>query len=81
MTALLRIEDVSAGIATGRLRGRIEVYAADAATTVESGGRNVPLELEPTAALAYQLEGAPSGTPRWASSSQPSSRRFPKGCS
>jgi len=59
VTAVLRIEDVLAGIATGNLRGRIEVYAADAATTVEIGGRSVPLELEPTAALAYQLEGAP----------------------
>jgi pimeloyl-ACP methyl ester carboxylesterase len=60
VTAVLRIEDVSAGIATGNLTGRIEVYAADAATSVESGGRSVPLELEPTAALAYQLEGAPA---------------------
>ena len=59
VTAVLRIEDVSTGIATGNLKGRIEVYAADATTTVEIGGRNVPLELEPTAALAYQLEGAP----------------------
>src|SRR5215813_8544777 len=59
VTAFLDIEDVSKGIATGELRGRIEVYAADATTTVERGGRNVPLELEPTAALAYQLEGAP----------------------
>jgi pimeloyl-ACP methyl ester carboxylesterase len=59
VTAVLRIEDVSAGIATGNLAGRIEVYAADAATSVESNGRSVPLELEPTAALAYQLEGAP----------------------
>jgi pimeloyl-ACP methyl ester carboxylesterase len=59
VTALLRIEDVFAGIATGNLRGRIEVYAADAATTAEIGGRSVPLELEPTATLAYQLEGAP----------------------
>jgi pimeloyl-ACP methyl ester carboxylesterase len=59
VTALLRIEDVFAGIATGNLRGRIEVYAADAATTVEIGGRLVPLDLEPTAALAYQLESAP----------------------
>jgi len=59
VTAVLRIEDVSTGIATGNLRGRIEVYAADAATTAEVVGRNVPLELEPTAALAYQLEGAP----------------------
>ena len=59
VTAVLRIEDVSTGIATGHLRGRLEVYAADAATTVSSGTRDVPLELEPTAALAYQLEGAP----------------------
>lgn len=59
VTAVLRIEDVSAGIASGNLQGRIEVYAADAATTVEAAGRSVPLELEPTAALAYQLEGAP----------------------
>ena len=59
VTALLRIEDVAAGIETGNVRGRIEVYAADAATTADIGGRKVPLELEPTAALAYQLEGAP----------------------
>ncbi len=59
VTALLNIEDVSTGIATGNLRGRIDVYAADATSTVARGGRNVPLELEPTAALAYQLEGAP----------------------
>jgi pimeloyl-ACP methyl ester carboxylesterase len=59
VTALLRIEDVSARIATGNLRGRLEIYAADAATTAEIGGRSVPLELEPTAALAYQLEGSP----------------------
>ena len=60
VTALLRIDDVSTGIATGNVQARIEVYAADAATTVKGeGGRDVPLELEPTAALAYQLEGAP----------------------
>jgi pimeloyl-ACP methyl ester carboxylesterase len=59
VTAVLRIEEVSEGIATGALRGRMEVYAADAATTMEYEGRQVPLELEPTAALAYQLEGAP----------------------
>jgi len=58
VTAVLRIDDVTTGIATGNLSGQIEVYAADAATTVDLG-RNVPLELEPTAALAYQLEGAP----------------------
>ena len=60
VTALLRIDDVSTGIATGTMRAQIEVYAADATMTVKGpGGRDVPLELEPTAALAYQLEGAP----------------------
>jgi pimeloyl-ACP methyl ester carboxylesterase len=59
VTAVMRIEDVSTGIATGNVKGRIEVYAADAGTTVKSGDRDVPLELEPTAALAYQLEGSP----------------------
>jgi len=59
VTAVLRIDDVTTGIATGNLSGAIEVYAADAATTVDFLGRKVPLELEPTAALAYQLDGAP----------------------
>jgi pimeloyl-ACP methyl ester carboxylesterase len=59
VTAVLRIDDVLAGIATGELKGRIEVFAADSATTVDTGSRSVPLELEPTAAFAYELEGAP----------------------
>ena len=59
MTAFVRLEDVLQGIADGRLRGRIELYPADEATTVEIDGRQLPLELEPTAALAYGLEGAP----------------------
>ena len=41
------------------MQGDIEIYAADSAETVEVDGRRVPLELEPSAALAYQLEGAP----------------------
>ena len=59
VTAFVRLENVSQGIAEGRVRGRIELYPADAATTVEVEGGQVPLELEPTATLAYQLEGAP----------------------
>jgi pimeloyl-ACP methyl ester carboxylesterase len=59
VTAVLLIDDVLTGIATGNLSGRIEVYAADESLTVEIAGRRVPLELEPTATLAYQLEGAP----------------------
>jgi pimeloyl-ACP methyl ester carboxylesterase len=59
VTALLRIGDVSAGIASGQVKGEIEIYSFDLAETVDIGGRRVPLELEPTAALAYQLEDAP----------------------
>jgi pimeloyl-ACP methyl ester carboxylesterase len=59
VTAVLRIDDVTTGIATGNLSAALEVYAADATTSVDYLGRSVPLELEPTAALAYQLEGAP----------------------
>ena len=58
VTAVLVFDDVVTGIATGNLRGRLTVYAADETTTVDLG-RKVPLELETTAALAYQLEGAP----------------------
>jgi pimeloyl-ACP methyl ester carboxylesterase len=59
VTAFVRLENVFQGIADGQVRGRIEVYPADAATAVELEGGQVPLELQPTAALAYQLEGAP----------------------
>jgi pimeloyl-ACP methyl ester carboxylesterase len=59
VTAIVRLEDVWRGLATGRVRGQIELYTADGARTIELAGRAVPLELEPSAALAYQLEGAP----------------------
>ncbi|MGH9260515.1 MAG: esterase/lipase family protein, partial [Acidimicrobiales bacterium] len=59
VTAFVRLENVAQGIAEGRVRGRIELYPADEATAVEVEGRQVPLELEPTATLAYMLEGAP----------------------
>jgi pimeloyl-ACP methyl ester carboxylesterase len=59
VTTFVRFEKVLQGIAEGRLRGHLELYPADAATTVELDGRRLPLELEFTAAMAYQLEGAP----------------------
>jgi triacylglycerol esterase/lipase EstA (alpha/beta hydrolase family) len=59
VTAVLRIEDARASLATGKVRGRLEVYAADQASTVMLAGQPQPLEVDPTAALAYQLEGNP----------------------
>jgi triacylglycerol esterase/lipase EstA (alpha/beta hydrolase family) len=59
ITAAVRIPSLLDGIATGRLRGTIEIYPADASRTIEINGVRVPLELDPSAALAYMLEGAP----------------------
>jgi pimeloyl-ACP methyl ester carboxylesterase len=59
VTAFLRIATPRRGIVEGTVQGKLELYAADQASTVAVGGRDAPLELEPTAALAYQLEGAP----------------------
>lgn len=59
VTALLFFDHVRARLASGMLEGTIEVHAADEARTVKIDGRVEPLESDPTAALAYQLEGSP----------------------
>jgi hypothetical protein len=57
-TALVRIARPLEGIATGQVLGQLELHTIDGALTVQINGQRVPLELEPTATLAYQLEGA-----------------------
>ena len=59
VTAFVRFVEPLRTVLEGKIQGRIELYAADQATTVRVAERDVPLELEPTAALALQLEGAP----------------------
>lgn len=59
ITSFVRLENVTQGIADGRLKGRLEVYPSDESSTVEVDGRRVSLELAPSAVLAYALEGAP----------------------
>jgi pimeloyl-ACP methyl ester carboxylesterase len=59
VTAVVRIAEPRASLASGRIRGRLELYAADRASTVTIDGLPQPLEADPTAALAYQLEGSP----------------------
>jgi pimeloyl-ACP methyl ester carboxylesterase len=54
-TLLLRFEDVIEGLRGGELRGELEVYASDVATSVTIGGREVSLEYEATSALASTL--------------------------
>ena len=58
VTAFLRLEDVRAGIASGRVRGDLELYSKDAQGELRVAGRTVPLETETSVALAYGLEGA-----------------------
>ena len=59
VTVFLRLDAVRAGISSGELRGTLEVYTKDTATTTTVEGRAVPLEFEPSAALAYTLNDAP----------------------
>lgn len=59
VTALLRFDRARASLASGRILGQIEVYAADQTSTVTVEGQEQPLESDPTATLAYQLEGSP----------------------
>jgi pimeloyl-ACP methyl ester carboxylesterase len=59
VTALLRLEDGRRALARGRLRGTLEVHAASEGHVVDIGGRTVPLEIEPTAAIAYALAESP----------------------
>ena len=58
VTAFIRIAEPRRGVLDGKLNGRLEMYPADNSSAASLVGRNVPLELEPTAALALQLEGA-----------------------
>jgi hypothetical protein len=55
VTALLRIENGRGALASGTLHGRLELHPQDQGDTVEIEGRQIPLESEPSAALAYSL--------------------------
>ena len=59
VTAVIKIAEPRRAIVDGKLKGQLEIYAADRGSTVRLDGQDVPLELEPTAAFAYALEGAP----------------------
>jgi pimeloyl-ACP methyl ester carboxylesterase len=59
VTALLRFEHARQSLASGHVNGRIEVYAADQVSKVTVDGREQPIESDPSAALAYQLNDSP----------------------
>jgi pimeloyl-ACP methyl ester carboxylesterase len=59
ITAFVRFDDPRLAMSNGRLHGTVELYDEDRAGYVQVGGQSVPLESDPSAALAYRLEGAP----------------------
>jgi pimeloyl-ACP methyl ester carboxylesterase len=58
VTAFLRLEDPEAGLRSGHLKGRFELYTLGEATSVTVYGHTIPLEYEQSAALALTLEGS-----------------------
>lgn len=59
VTGLLRFENARTNLSKGKISGRIEVYAADKTATVTIDGQQQPIESDPTAAFAYQLNDSP----------------------
>jgi len=57
-TVILRIQDVGAGIASGRLRGSLDLYKASETENISIEGREIPLEIDETGPIAVQLAGS-----------------------
>jgi pimeloyl-ACP methyl ester carboxylesterase len=59
VTAVLSIDNAGRALADGQLHGTLELYAPTDPEQITIAGRAVPLEVEPTASLAYGLNDAP----------------------
>jgi pimeloyl-ACP methyl ester carboxylesterase len=59
VTAFVRFDDPRLAMSNGRLHGTVEIYDEDRMKALQVGSHTVPIESDPSAALAYQLEGAP----------------------
>ncbi len=59
VTALVRIEDVRKQLARGRIEATLELHTDPNVERVRIGNQEVPLEKEPTAALAAMVAEAP----------------------
>jgi len=59
VTAIVKMPSVHEGLVSGQISGTIEVHSADAGPSVMINGTRIPVELDPTAAIAYMLEGSP----------------------
>jgi hypothetical protein len=59
VTAFVRFDNPRLAMSNGRLHGTVEIYDEDRMKALQVGSHTVPIESDPSAALAYQLEGAP----------------------
>lgn len=59
VTAILHLGRARSELAKGTLSGKLSLYAYDRVNTVNVNGRTQPIESDPTAALAYQLNDNP----------------------
>jgi hypothetical protein len=59
VTAFVRFDDPRRAKNGRDLHGTVELYDLDRTTSVQVGSYSVPLESDPSAALAYRLEGSP----------------------
>jgi pimeloyl-ACP methyl ester carboxylesterase len=59
ITAFVRFDDPRRAMSDGRLHGTVELYDDDTTAAIKVGSYSVPLESDPSAALAYRLEGSP----------------------
>ena len=59
VTALLRLPRSRFALAWPPFTGTLELHVPETSETVEIAGQRVPLEIEPTAVLAYSLNNAP----------------------
>ena len=55
LTALLRLDITQAALASGQFHGKLTLYSGEERRVVDIGGQSVPLENEPSAALAFAL--------------------------
>ncbi|MFN2377156.1 MAG: esterase/lipase family protein [Candidatus Binatia bacterium] len=59
VTAVIRFEDIRRQVARGKIRATLELHTDPNEESITIQGRRVPLEREPTAALAAMLAEAP----------------------
>jgi len=59
ITLIARFKQARSGLAGGQIKGQLELYANDQSAIVSIDDQIQPLEFDPTAALAYQLNDNP----------------------